>query len=127
MGQQASFTLNTVVYNPDGSQNGVVRWMDRSGGVSSSFSALTQVYSSNSGARKWNRFTFRLDVPVVATASDACACAGALIRDSQFQIDLRLDPNSTVAERTDIGLRLKDLVSSTAFQDAIKNGDPFYG
>lgn len=126
MGQQAAVTLNTIVYTPDGSQNGIVKWMNRSGGVAGSFSPLTQGVLDNSGARKWTKFTFRLDVPVVATSSDSCACTGSVIRDSRAQIEFWVDPNATLAERTDLYLRVKDLAASTLLSDAVENLSPAY-
>lgn len=126
MGQQAAVTLNTVVYSPSGSEKGIVKWMNRSGGVAGSFSPLTQGFVSNSGARKLTKVTFRVDVPVVATTSDSCACVGSVIRDSSAQIDFWVDPNATAAERLDLFNRVKDLAASTLVQSAVSDLDPAY-
>lgn len=126
MGQQAAVTLNTVVYSPTGSRNGIVGWMNRSGGVAGSFSPLTQGFVENTGARKLTKLTYRISIPVVATASDQCACIGSVIRTSSAQIDFWVDPNATLAERTDLYLRVKDLAASSLLLGAVENLDPAF-
>lgn len=126
MGQQAAVTLNTVVYSPNGSQNGIVNWTNRSGGYGASFSVLTQGFVVNSGARKLTKVTYRVAVPVVATDDSACTCAGALLRTSSAQIDFWIDPGATAAERLDLFNRVKDLAASTLLQSAVSDLDPAY-
>lgn len=126
MGQQAVVTLNTVAYSPAGSNGGIVTWVNRSGGVSASFSKLTQGYATQSGARQVTKATYRLAIPVVATADSTCSCAGSLLRTSSAQIDFWIDPNSTLAERTDLFLRIKDLAASTLLSDGVENLDPAF-
>lgn len=126
MSQQAAITLNTVVYNPAGSNKGIVRWADRSGGVLNSFSYLTQGFVVNSGARKLTKATFRLEVPVVATASSTCSCEGELLRSSSAQIDFWIAPDASAAERADLLARVTDLISSTAVSDAVSDLNPVY-
>lgn len=127
MGQQAALTLNTVSYSPAGTSNGISSWVSRVGGVLNSFSNVTQRFITGSGARKMTKVTHRIEVPVVATADSTCSCAGALLRTSSCQIEFWLDPESTLAERTDLYLRVKDLVAATMFVASVENLDPAYG
>lgn len=126
MSQQAAVTLNTVVYSPDGSKNGLVVWTDRSGGVANSFSLLTQSFETGVGGLKLTQASYKLRVPIVATASDACSCAGSVLRESSAQLTFKLDPASTLAERTDLFLRIKDLAASTLLSGTVNNLNPAY-
>lgn len=126
MSQQAAVTLNTVVYDPAGANNGILTWVNRVGGVLNSFSKLTQGFVTNSGARKLTKASFRVEVPVVATADSTCSCAGAVLRTSSAQIDFWVDPNATLTERTDLFNRVKDLAASTLVGDTVKDLNPAY-
>lgn len=126
MSQQAAVTLNTVVYDPAGANNGILTWVNRVGGVLNSFSKLTQGFITNSGARKLTKASFRVEVPVVATADSTCSCAGAVLRTSSAQIDFWIDPNATLVERTDLFNRVKDLAASTLVGDTVKDLNPAY-
>lgn len=126
MGQQASVTLNAVVYSPAGSANGTAKWVNRSGGVLNSFSTLQQTFAEASGSKKLTRVNFRLDVPVVATADSTCACTGSLQRTASVQISVWMDPAYTAAERTDLAARIKDLAASGVFTAAVADLDPAY-
>lgn len=126
MGQQAAVTLNTVVYSPAGSSNGTARWVNRSAGVSSGFSVLTEnVKDPVTGSQV--KISFGLDVPVVATTDDACACTGQQLRSATVNISVWEATTSTATERADIWQRIVDLVNSTPFSDAVKNLDPAFG
>lgn len=127
MAQQANVTLNSVVYAPAGTTNGVSSWYNRSGGSGASFSKLSEKVTAPSGTTPVVRELFTLDVPVVATEDTACVCAGGLLRTSTVQISVWVPQNSTSAERLDLFARITDLVSSTPFQNAVKNLDPSYG
>lgn len=126
MSQQADVTLNSIVYHPAGTTNGISSWVDRSGGVSLSFSNLTQGFQVNSGARKLTKVTFRLSIPVVATSDSTCACTGSLLRTSSAQIDFWVDPAATASERADLVARVKDLAASTVVDDAVSDLNPAY-
>lgn len=126
MSQQAAVTLNTVVYDPAGANKGILKWVNRVGGLLNSFSHLTQGFLTNSGAAKRTKVSFRLDIPVVATVDSSCSCAGSVLRTSSFQIEYWIDPNATAAERTDLRLRAKDLAASALVTSAVDNLDPAY-
>lgn len=126
MSQQASVTLNSVVYDPAGASNGILKWVNRTGGILNSFSALTQSYTDQSGARKLTKASFRVEIPVVAATDSECACAGTVLRTSSFQIEYWIDPNATTAERLDLWTRAKDLAAAAVTGSAVKDLDPAY-
>ena len=127
MSQQAAVTLNTKVYNPAGSDKGIVKWVDRSGGFGTSFSPLTQGFLENQTSRKLTKVSYRVAIPVIATTDSDCSCSGTVLRTSSVQIEFWIAPDSTAAEREDLYLRVKDLISSTLVASGVKNLDPAYG
>lgn len=116
----ANITLNTKVYNGSGVLNGIAQYFERSGGVAGAFSALTASVKVAFGTAK-SRIHWKLGYPVVAEEASVCACPGTVTRRLDADVDIRLDPTATVAERTDFALRLKDLVASPEFQASIIN------
>jgi len=126
MTQQANVTLNTVVYAPNGTSNGVATWAYRGGGYGNSFTFLTEkmTQANNSSVV---RTEFKLTLPIVETVGTSTAAIGDLLRTSQVFITLLQPANSTAAERTDLKLRIQNLVASTPFTDAVGNLDPAYG
>lgn len=121
MSAQATVTLNTVDYLPAGVAGNLATWLNREDGVPAAFSPLTQSLSSPSVNGKVYRVIFKLAIPVVAEEDTTCACAGALLRTNQFEGTFLLATTSTTAERTDLYLRVKDLVASAAFIAAVEN------
>jgi len=121
MSAQANVTLNTVVYVPTGLQSGLASWVNRADGTPGAFSLLTESVQSPSATGKVFRAQFKLSVPIVATASTACSCAGDVLRTGNVEVTFLLPNTSTTAERTDLYLRFKDLVASGIFSDAIEN------
>jgi hypothetical protein len=126
MSQQANVTLNSVVYAPNGTSNGIATWANRSGGYGNSFSFLTEKMTQ-SAKSEVVRFEFKLTVPVVETVGTANAAIGDLLRTSTFFITALMPVNGTAAERTDMKARLVSLVASLPFTDAVGNLDPAYG
>ncbi len=123
MSQQAAVTLNTVVYSPNGLRNGIASWISRAGGVLAGFSKLTQKYSDPVSGTQ-TKIDFNLSIPVLATADSTCACEGELIRTNSATLSFWVAGTSTLAERTDLYLRVKDLVASTMLIAAVENLDP---
>lgn len=112
-----SITLNTKTYNWAGwLATGIGMYREVSGGFAAAFSILTgRVEVSDKTAK----VSWKLRLPVVQTAGDACACPGDVIRDAVVDIVVRLSPKLSAAERTDFGLRIKDLAASPEFQASI--------
>lgn len=123
MSQQASVTLNTVVYSPAGLKNGVASWISRVGGVLAGFSKLTQSYKDPTTGTQ-TKIDFNLSIPVLATADSTCACVGDVIRTNSAVLSFWVAGTSTLAERTDLYLRVKDLVASGMLIAAVENLDP---
>jgi hypothetical protein len=124
MSQQANVTLNSVVYAPNGTSNGVATWGNRSGGSANSFSFLTEKMTQTNPDVV--RFEFKLTVPIVETVGPTPAI-GTLLRQTQAFVTMLMPANSTLAERTDIKARMVSLIASTPFTDAVGNLDPAYG
>lgn len=126
MAQQANVTLNTIVYAPAGTNNGTSLWQNRSGGYAGSFSSITEkvVFATKGDVV---RMEFALDVPIVQTVADACACVGQVLRTSTVHLSIWVPANSTAAERTDLWNRIKDLVASAPVSNAVQNFDPSWG
>ena len=125
MSQQANVTLNSVVYAPNGTSNGVATWANRSGGYGGSFSFLTEKMTSVNP--DVIRFEFKLNVPIVETVGTGTAAIGDVLRTTQIFITALMPASSTTAERTDMKARCVSLVASLPFTDAVGNLDPAYG
>jgi hypothetical protein len=126
MSAGANITLNTKVYAFGGSNSDTATWVDRSAGVGGGFSVVTEKFDSTPQKGAVQRMLFNLSLPVVSATDTACACAGDVLRTSSVQISIWVPQNSTLAERTDFYLRIKDLVASTPFINGVENLDPTY-
>lgn len=126
MSQQASVTLNTIVYDPAGSDKGIVKWVNRAGGLLNSFSTLSQRFLTGVGGLKLNKLSFKVEVPIVATSDTTCSCSGSLLRMNQASIEFSISPSATLAERTDIYLRVVSLIQSDLVKLGVENLDPAY-
>lgn len=111
----SNITLNTKLYSGSGFIAGVAQWVERGAGILSGFSNLRASLRSDTKVRvKWD-----FDLPVVATEDSACSCAGSILRKGDVAVSIRMDPTMTLAERTDLADRLKDLVQTSQFRDSI--------
>lgn len=123
MGQQANVTLNTVVYSPAGILSGIAKWVNRTGGILAGFSTLTQRYKDPTTGTQ-TKIDFNLSIPVLATTDSACSCIGDVLRTNSAVISFWVAGSSTLAERTDLYLRVKDLVANALVVSAVENLDP---
>lgn len=123
MSQQAAVTLNTVVYSPAGLKNGVASWISRVGGILAGFSKLTQTYRDPTTGTQ-TKIDFQIDIPVLATADSAYAYVGELLRTNSAHISFWVAGTSTLAERTDLYVRVKELLENALVSDAVENLDP---
>ncbi|DAD51591.1 coat protein [ssRNA phage Gephyllon.3_11] len=126
MSQQADITLNTVVYSSGGTSNGVTVWWNRAAGFAAGFSKLWQTFTQPKTGTQL-KLVYQIELPTVATVDTNQFAAGDLMRTSTVQVSAFLAEGSTAAERTDLYLRLKDLVATVAFQAAFKDLNPVYG
>lgn len=123
MSQQAAVTLNTVVYSPAGLRNGVATWINRAGGIVAGFSKFTQLFRDPTTGTQ-TKIDFQIDVPVLVTADSACGCVGDLLRTNTAKVSFWVASTSTLAERMDLYLRVKDLIANAVTSDAVENLDP---
>jgi len=126
MAQQANVTLNTIVYSPSGTTNGVSTWTNRSVGFGSGFTNLKEKFVTPTKGQVV-RMEFDLDIPIVQTVDAECACAGELLRTSTAKLSVWVPTSSTAAERTDLYNRLKDLILSAPVSNGVQNLDPSWG
>lgn len=117
----ANITLNTKVYGPNDIQAGIARWMERSAGSPVGFSPLTLSVGQNGNGSPSQKVVVKLRLPTVTTEESACGCPGELKRESFVNIEVAISKTSTQAERDDLLLRIQDLVSTTVFENAVKN------
>lgn len=116
----ANVVLNTKTYTYASDQAGIITWLERSGGIPSGFSVLTASLNGPSNPSKddagpW-RMQLNLKLPVVATVDSSCACIGSVLRYEQARVTVEIPNSGTTAERTDFGLRIKDLMADAQVQ-----------
>lgn len=124
MAQQGSLTLNTKVYTPRGTSNGISTWAlvgDSSFGGATSL--LTQ---SVRGPSKDGIFRIRdtFSVPKAATADSTCACIGEQLGEAHADIQIRMPQVMTPAERQDFVDRLQAFIASAVFDASIAQLEP---
>lgn len=119
---QTDMVLNTKTYAKSGTESGTNRslWIYRGTGVASEFSTVSETIK-NPVTGTQIKIDFKLDLPIVATEDTSCACAGDVLRTNTATISVWVAKSSTTAERTDLYLRLKDLVADTQFIGAVEN------
>lgn len=111
----SNIVLNTKTYAGPQFANNVSNWTERSAGILSGFSKLRGSISTDSKVRvKWD-----FDLPVIAAVDSSCSCAGDVLRMADINLTVRMDPSMTLAERTDLADRIKDLVATSQFRDSL--------
>lgn len=113
-----NIVLNTKTYSGNGVINGTATYTDRSAGTAAGFSPLTGAVALGGGSAL-SRIRWKLAVPVITTEATPCACPDDVIRVGDVDVVVRFAKGATVAERTDLADRLKDLVSSAQFRASI--------
>lgn len=123
----ANVTLNSVIYSPSERQGttGFI-WTDRTGDYPNGWGQLN--YSgpvSKGGAVK--RVGFKLTFPKVVTADSACGCDGDMANNSAVTIYVDVDTRQTSTQLADLLARIKSLVSTTVFENAVLTQEGVYG
>lgn len=113
----STIVLNTLNYVGNGILNGVSWFYERSLGVVSRFSALTN--RINFGATK-TTVAWKLTVPVVIPPAEGC-CDATKMDDTIIDVTLRFARDLPEANRTDALDRLQDLVLTTQFMGSVTN------
>jgi hypothetical protein len=120
MPAQAALTLNTFVYAPRGTQNGISSWQYSGATFGGGISILTEsVRGPNSNGV--TRARFLLTVPKLATTDTACGCIGSDIGKGKADVTIDLPTSFTLAERQDLCDRLQALVANAIFDSAVAN------
>jgi hypothetical protein len=124
MAAQSSLTLNTKVYVPRGTQQGVSTWAlvgdSTYGGATST--VTESVRGPNSSGL--TRVQFNVKVPKAATADTACGCTGAILGEGNASIQIVVPSNFTSAERADFCDRIQALVAHAIFDSAVASLEP---
>lgn len=111
----ANIVLNSKTYTGQGIVNTLGRYTERSAGVADGFSPLTGSVVVDTKSRvKW-----KLSLPIIAEEASACACPGSVLRVADVDITIRMDKGMTLAERTDVADRVKDLTAHATFRDSV--------
>lgn len=120
----SNLTLNTKVYEAQDIPGGTARWVEKSGGVGTSFSPLTlKVTPPAAGVRNY-RVDSKLVIPVVSLTDSALGPAGTFLHQMVVNINVTTSNASTAAERTDAYLRSLGWFQATPFKDAVEDLTP---
>lgn len=116
----ANLTLNTKTYTYASDQAGIITWNELSGGIPTGFSKATLALREPNGKpNSVYRLEMHLTMPTVAAADSECACTGEVLRNEAGRVIVEIPTTGTTAERTDYGLRLKDLLANAQVQAAL--------
>lgn len=115
----SNLTLNTKTYSGAGFINGLVSWIERSGGIAAAFSTVVSSLRIDPESKGKVRIKWTMDMPIVAAEATSCACPGEVVRNADVTIQVRIDKGFTTAERTDFMERLEDLVQTTQFRASV--------
>jgi hypothetical protein len=119
MPAQGSLTLNTKVYTPRGTQNGISTWAlagdtTFGGALSTVTESVRGPLSDGSTVTRWV-----VTVPKAAAADTACACIGAIVGTAKADVKITVPTGMTLAERQDFVDRLQALVALTVFDVSV--------
>lgn len=119
MPAQASMTLNTKVYTPRGTSNGISTWA--LAGDATFGGAQSQVTESVRGPRADGTYQtqWQLVVPKAAAADSTCACTGEILGTGKAKVDLVWPVAFTAAERQDFVDRIQAMVATTVFDVSV--------
>jgi hypothetical protein len=115
----ANVVLNTKTYAYSSDQQGIITWLEKSGGVPTGYQKLTGSIKDSANADVPVRIQWVLTKPTVAASDSTCSCTGEVLRTELGRIQIELDPTGSLAERTDLALCLKDLAANAQFQAMI--------
>lgn len=114
-----AITLNTKVYNwANWTPTGLSRYFN-AGTTPAAAGNLT--FGSKASSKQISD-SCTLSLPVLAASDSSCACEGEVLRNQFLTIKHDTSPMTTLTERTDMYLRLKDLVLTAQFEAWFKYG-----
>jgi len=119
MPAQSSITLNTKVYTPRGTQQGISTWGLT--GDASFGGAVSQVTESVRGPLSDGKYRTRwvVSIPKAATVDSACACVGQNLGTGKADIVIDIPTSFTQAERQDFVDRIQALVALSVFDVSV--------
>ncbi len=116
---QSSMTLNTKVYAPRGTQNGVTTWA--LAGDATFGGAQSTVTESVRGPLSDGTYRTRwtMTIPKAASADTACGCIGSILGEAKANVVFTFPTSFTAAERQDFVDRFQGMVATTPFDVSI--------
>jgi hypothetical protein len=119
MPAQASITLNTKVYTPRGTQNGISTWA--LAGDTTFGGAQSDVTESVRGPLTNGTYRTRwvVSLPKVASDDTTCACVGQSLGKGKADIVIDIPTSFTAAERQDFVDRLQALIALSVFDVSV--------
>lgn len=119
MPAQASITLNTKVYTPRGTQNGVSTWAlvgdtTFGGAVSTVTESVRGPLSDGSYRTRWV-----FEAPKNATVDSSCACIGQSLGKAKADLVITFPSGFTAAERQDYVDRFQALIALSVFDVSV--------
>ena len=119
MPAQSSITLNTKVYTPRGTQNGVSTWA--LAGDTSFGGAQSTVTESVRGPLSDGTYRTRwvVTIPKAASADTACGCTGSIVGSFKADLTITTPVPLTAAERQDAVDRVQALVALSVFDVSV--------
>lgn len=124
---QSNLTLNTKVYTPRGTSNGISTWTLF--GDSSFGGAQSDVTESVRGplSNGTSRVRFTLTLPKTASEDSPCACIGQKVGYGKADVVIDVPTSFTAAERQDFVDRIQSLVASSVFDTSVANLEGSWG
>lgn len=123
----AALTLNTKVYTPRGTQNGITSWALANdptfGGAQSDLTESVRGPLTNGSYRtRWV-----LNVPKNAAEDSPCACTGSSLGRGKADIVIDVPVSFTAAERQDFVDRIQALVALSVFDVSVSTPEGSWG
>ena len=127
MPAQSNITLNTKVYTPRGTSNGISTWAlagdaTFGGATSTVTESVRGPLSDGSTRTRWV-----LEAPKAASADSACACTGEILGRAKADIVISVPSSLTAAERQDFVDRLQALVALSVFDVSVATPEGSWG
>jgi hypothetical protein len=119
MPAQSSITLNTKVYTPRGTQQGISSWA--LAGDATFGGAVSTVSESVRGPLSDGKYRtqWKVIIPKATTEDSACGCAGTINGTAKADIVLSFPTSFTAAERQDFVDRVQALVALSVFDVSV--------
>lgn len=116
---QGSITLNTKVYTPRGTSNGITTWA--LAGDASFGGAQSQVTESVRGPLSDGTYRTQwiVVIPKAAAEDSPCGCTGEILGTGKAKLEITWPVGYTAAERQDFVDRLQDLFALSVFDKSV--------